>query len=86
MPRVLRIVCSGSVKLTLMLGDDRLSQDSQVASVLAEPGDYPLVWVASGPAGAAYSVALLEPTESGFHFAGVLNDSGRDAGLRWLSL
>lgn len=86
MPRVLRIVWTGSVKMTLMLGHERLHHFSQVASVLTEPGEYPFVWLASGPAGAHYSVALLEPNDSTFHFAGLLSESGRDAGLRWLNL
>jgi hypothetical protein len=86
MTHVMKVTCAGPVQLTLMLSGERLRVVNGAASTLVEPGEHPFIWVAAGEVGASYSVAILDPPTVSFQHTAVLDDSGRDAGIYWVSL
>ncbi len=86
MTHVMKVTCEGKAQLTITLGGDRLRFVDGSASALVEPGEHPFIWVAAGEVGARYSVAIVEPSKVFFQHAAVLDDSGRDAGIYWISL
>jgi hypothetical protein len=86
MGRVLRVACSGQIHVALFLGEARLTLENGTASVLVEPGEHPLIWVVTGQIGASYSLTVASPPTAAFHLSAVIGESGRDAGLRWISM
>jgi hypothetical protein len=86
MTHVMKITCAGRAQLTIILGGERLRFVNGTASTLVEPGEHPFIWVAAGEVGASYSVAIVEPSKVSFQHAAVLDESGRDAGICWVSL
>jgi hypothetical protein len=86
MTHVMKVTCAGKAQLTVTLGGDWLKLVDGSASALVEPGEHPFIWVVAGEVGASYSVAIVEPSKVSFQHAAVLDDSGRDAGIYWISL
>ena len=86
MTHLMKVTCAGKAQLTVILGGDRLRFVDGSASALVEPGEHPFIWVAAGEVGSRYSVAIVEPSKVSFQHAAVLDDSGRDAGIYWVSL
>ncbi|HMJ53872.1 MAG TPA: hypothetical protein VK540_17425 [Polyangiaceae bacterium] len=82
----MKVTCKGRAQLTILLSGERLRFVDGAASTLVEPGEHPFIWVAAGEVGSSYSVAIVEPSKVSFQHAAVLDDSGRDAGIYWISL
>jgi hypothetical protein len=86
MTHVMKVICAGKAQLTVTLNGDRLKFVDGAASALVEPGEHSFIWVAAGEVGVRYSVAIVEPSQVSFTHAAVLDGSGRDAGICWISV
>jgi hypothetical protein len=85
MPKI-TVTKKGPVTMKVQINGVNLSFKGNTGTRNVAAGEHAFQWFVRGAPGQAYTVAITKPKAAEFSHEGTLDDTQRDAGLKWFKV